>query len=85
LPPGYCGEAATAIFKAFLETRLTPPDGTLAHEAEHEIGETEEADRCGTGTRWARWAPWGGSASPLPSPSSRGKYLFGQLSFLISH
>jgi hypothetical protein len=44
-PPGYCGEAATAIFKTFLETRLAPPDGTRAREAEHEIGETEEADR----------------------------------------
>jgi len=44
-PQNYCREAAAAIFKTFLETRLSAPEGTRAREADEEIGETEEEDR----------------------------------------
>ena len=38
-------EAASAIFKTFLETRLAPPDGSRRREVEEEIEEAEEQDR----------------------------------------
>jgi len=44
-PQGYCREAASAIFKTFMETRLAAPEGTRVRESEEEIEEGEEEDR----------------------------------------